>query len=338
VKPLSHALILEVRALSMHFRVKAGWVRAVDEVSFSLQRGQVLGIVGESGCGKTSAALSIVRLLPGNGCIRGGEVLFQGNDLTKINLAEMRRLRWKNISIIFQGSMNALSPVHRVADQLQAALLLHEPQVSKRAAGERVAHLFELVGVPTARLRDYPHQLSGGMRQRVMIAMALVCNPDLVIADEPTTALDVIIQRQVMETLRDLQQRLQQSMILITHDMAVVAEACHHVAVMYAGRVMEYGTARAVFYHAKNPYTIGLLRSYPSIRGEIQELISMPGDPPNLANLLPGCRFAERCPLADDRCSGQNPPVIEVEPDHWSRCWWGIDIDIDRLKQHWQEA
>ena len=305
--------LLDVRHLKMHFRLPGGWVRAVDDVSFSLDRGQTIGLVGESGCGKTSAALAVINLLPENGHIRGGEVLFDGRNIAVLTDEEMRSFRWRRIAIIFQGAMNALNPVYRVGDQLMDALMLHEKTLSRRQARERVAGLWAHVGLEPSRMDHYPHEYSGGMKQRAMIAMALLCNPDLIICDEPTTALDVVIQDQIIEKLKELQKEYRQGMVIISHDISVIAETCDKTAVMYGGKVVEYGQTAEIFRNPTHPYTIGLLRSFPSLHGALRELVTIPGEPPDLLAPPPGCRFAGRCPVAMEVCRRDpEPPARDI--------------------------
>jgi len=317
---VSGAPLLDVRGLRMHFRIGGGWVRAVDDVSFSIERAQTLGLVGESGCGKTSAALAVIRLLPENGHILGGQVLLDGIDVTRLLPHELRQLRWTRAAIIFQGAMNALNPVFRVGDQLMDALMLHRPDVTRRQARERVVSLFEQVGLQPARMVNYPHEFSGGMKQRAMIAMSLLLNPDLIIADEPTTALDVVIQDQIVEKLKELQLQHQQGMIVISHDISVVAETCDLIAVMYGGKIVEYGDIKSVFARPSHPYTIGLLRSFPSVRGELRDLVTIPGEPPDLVNPPPGCRFEPRCPVRAAICGREEPPQRMLDASHRVAC------------------
>src|SRR5467141_3535951 len=254
--------LLTVKGLKTHFTTEDGTVRAVDGVDFSLGEGESLGLAGESGCGKTTAALSIMRLLPANGKIVDGTIDYVGYDLAKVTEGQLRAIRWKHISIIFQGAMNALNPVKRIGDQIAEPIVIHD-KVDKEAAMKRVGELLELVGIHRERATEYPHEFSGGMRQRVMIAMALACRPKIIIADEPVTALDVMIQAQILELLTKLQKELDLSMILISHDLSVIAQTCNKVAIMYGGKIAEYGPAQEVFLDPQHPYTQGLLRSFP---------------------------------------------------------------------------
>ena len=281
-------------------------MRAVDDVSWKLEKGESLGLAGESGCGKTTTALSIIRLLPKNGRIIDGHIRYSGKDLATIKESELRRIRWKNIAIVFQGAMNALDPVKRISWQIAEAIALHDNMSFDEAQG-RVVELLELVGINPSRKDEYPHEFSGGMRQRVMIAMALACRPKIIIADEPVTALDVMIQAQILELLTKLQKELDLSMILISHDLSVIAQTCNNVAIMYGGKIAEYGPAEEVFLDPQHPYTQGLLRSFPDIYGPRDLPPWIPGQPPNLLAPPDGCRFHERCPLAFAECLVRDP-------------------------------
>ncbi len=299
--------LLDIRNLTTEFVTDDGAVlRAVEDVSFTLERGEALGIVGESGCGKTTAMLSLLRLLPHAGRIAGGQALFDGEDLFALSTEEFRERRWRDLAMVFQGAMNALNPVRTIGDQVREAILLHMPWPRQRVDA-RVSELLELVGIPAWRAAQYPHQYSGGMRQRAMIAMALACNPQLIVADEPTTALDVMIQAQIMELLDRLRRDLDLAMIIVTHDLGVVAEACQKVLVMYGGRVAEYGPVEQVFGSPRHPYTQRLLRAFPDLDNPQAELASIPGSPPRLSALPTGCRFHPRCPLAVERCVAETP-------------------------------
>jgi len=311
---------LSVRNLVTSFRTDAGVVRAVDGLSLDVERGSTLGIVGESGCGKTVASLSIMRLVPTpTETIESGEILYDGTDLQKISEREMRSLRGRKISMIFQEPMTSLNPVYTVGHQIVEVIKLHQ-KVSRGEARKRAIEMLRLVGMasPETRAETYPHQLSGGMRQRVMIAMALACEPELLIADEPTTALDVTIQAQILDLLRVLQQKMKMSIILITHDLGVVAEFAQKMVVMYAGRVVEQGSVREVFERPKHPYTEGLLRSIPPlgssrVRGAGRtRLPAIPGAPLDLLRLMPGCRFESRCSYAEARCRQDEPGLDPI--------------------------
>lgn len=304
--------LLVVEDLRTEFTLDGATVHAVDGVSFRLDQGEALGIAGESGCGKTTTALSLVRILPGNARIVGGSVRYFGIDLVRKNADQLRRYRWREISIVFQGAMNALNPVQRLRDQI-AEPLTERLGLSDRAAAKRAGDLLELVGIPRKRGSAYPHELSGGMRQRAMIAMALACDPAIVIGDEPTTALDVMVQAQILELLEDLRHKLGLSLILITHDLSVIAETCDRVLVMYAGRVAEEGPVDEVFRRPRHPYTQKLLSSFPNIRTDRRTLDVIPGSPPDLRMPPPGCRFAPRCSFAMAVCSEVVPPEVAFD-------------------------
>ena len=314
--------LLEVRGLRTHFASERGEVRAVDGVDFRLERGRTLGIVGESGCGKSVTALSIMGLIPQPpGRIAGGEVLFDGEDLLKQSPARLRDLRGDKLAMIFQEPMTSLNPAFRVGDQIAEALMRHR-KMGKNEAHEKTVEMLRRVRIPSPeqRARDYPHQLSGGMRQRVMIAMALACNPQLLIADEPTTALDVTIQAQILELMRTLRAELGTSIILITHDLGVVAELADEVMVMYAGQVVERCEAQRLFVEPQHPYTIGLLGSIPRLHLEQERLAAIEGVVPDAAAFPEGCRFHPRCPFAIDRCRKENPALREITPNHFAAC------------------
>jgi peptide/nickel transport system ATP-binding protein len=306
------APLLVVDDLRTHFALESGSVKAVDGVSFTLDYGEALGIAGESGCGKTTTALSLVRLLPSNATIVGGSVRLMGIDLVPKSDNALRRYRWREISMVFQGAMNALNPVQRVRDQIAEPIEQRLGQ-SPAAARKRAGELLELVGIPRQRGRAYPHELSGGMRQRAMIAMALACDPAIVIGDEPTTALDVMVQAQILELLEDLRHKLGLSLILITHDLSVIAETCDRVLIMYAGRVAEEGPVGEVFHRPRHPYTQKLLAAFPNIAADRRSLEVIPGSPPDLRNPPPGCRFAPRCPAVMPICSEVVPPELTFE-------------------------
>jgi len=295
-------------------------VHAVDGVSFDLDEGEALGLAGESGCGKTTTALAMMRLLPYNGRIISGSIVFRGRDLVKASDIRIRKIRWKEISIIFQGAMNSLNPVRNIGQQIAEPIVLHE-KVEEDEAMKRVGELLELVGINRERRRDFPHEFSGGMRQRVMIAMALACNPKLVIADEPVTALDVMIQAQILELLERLRKELHLSMILISHDLSVMAETCEKVAIMYGGKMMEVGKTVDVFTDPKHPYTQGLVAAFPDIRGQRTMPASIPGDVPSLINPPTGCVFHPRCKFAFDRCIAAEPGLAEVTPGRRAACF-----------------
>jgi len=313
--------LLEVRDLCMVFPTEAGDARAVDGVSFTLDRGRVLGLVGESGCGKSVTALSLMRLVPPPGRIAGGQVIFEGRDLLTLSEREMRAIRGARMAMIFQEPMTALNPVLTVGGQVAEAVTLHRP-VSRREAWERAAGLLAEVGIPDAerRAHDYPHQLSGGMRQRVMIAMAIACDPQLLLADEPTTALDVTIQADILALLRTLRERHGMAVLLITHDLGVVAEHADEVAIMYAGRIVEHAAVDELFTRPGHPYTQALLRSMPVLGLRRERLHTIAGQVPSLARLPSGCAFRDRCPLAIEACAAGVPPLEEHVPGHRVAC------------------
>jgi len=312
--------LLEVEDLRTYYITRAGPVRAVDGISFFVEKGEVFGLAGESGCGKTTAGLSILRLLPRYGKIVDGKIIFDGVNILELSEHEFRRrYRWKRISMVFQGAMNALNPVFRVGDQIAEAIMLHE-NVTKEEAMERVRELFEKVGIEPSRVTNYPHEFSGGMKQRAMIALALACNPELVIADEPTTALDVVIQGQILDLMKKLRDEFNLSVILITHDLSVIAEMCDRVAIMYAGKLVECADVRTVFKEPAHPYTQGLISAIPSITGPKTKLRSIPGVPPDLLNPPKGCRFHPRCPYATSRCREEEPAYVEISSGHWVAC------------------
>ncbi len=312
-------VLLDVQDLKIEFRTARGPVRAVDGVSFGLAQRGSLGLVGESGCGKSTTGFGILRLLPDNGRITQGRVLFEGVDLVSLPEPELRRTRWNRISMIFQNAMSALNPVMRIGDQIVDALRLHRP-LSRHEALDRAAAAFAQVGLTPSRLSQYPHEFSGGMKQRVMIAMALVCDPQVVIADEPTTALDVVAQRQVLQLLEDLKERFNLTLILISHDISAVGEVCAQVGVMYAGQMVELGTKQQVLHDYGHPYTRALVKSLPSLYTPVHQLISLPGAPPDLINPPLGCRFAPRCSHSQPLCTAEAPPLVPLGSGHMVRC------------------
>ena len=302
------APILSVRDLSIEFDTPAGPLRAVDAVSFDLRRGETLGLVGESGCGKTTTVLGVLRLLPPGGRIVSGQVWFDGEDLLGLGGSALRTFRWTRLSLVFQGAMNAMNPVRTIGDQIAEAVRLHAPNTSRAEADQRVAELLERVGIGRNRAGDYPHTYSGGMRQRAMIALALACDPDVIVADEPTTALDVMIQAQILELLGGIARDLGMGIILVTHDLGVVAQTCDRVVVMYGGSVAEENDAATLFASPQHPYTQQLLQSFPDLAHPDRPLRGIPGAPPRLDDMPPGCRFAPRCPHVFDRCRVERPP------------------------------
>ena len=311
--------LLEVRDLVVEFAVAGGYVRAVDGLSFDVDTGEAVGLVGESGCGKTTTALAINRLLPENGRIASGSVRFGGEELTELEDGVFRTRRWKDMSIIFQGAMNALNPVRRVGDQVMEPILDHD-RIGRDAAWTRVGELFELVGINPSRRRDYPHQFSGGMRQRVMIAMALANRPRLVIGDEPTTALDVMVQAQILVLLERLRDELGLALVLITHDLSVVAETCDRAVVMYAGQLAEDAPVKVLHPYPLHPYSARLIGSVPDINGERRLPEGIPGQPPDIDAPPPGCRFHPRCPLAMAQCATDQPPTRTFPPHRRVAC------------------
>jgi len=307
--------LLELRGLRTYFYSDEGEARAVDGVDYAILESQTLGVVGESGCGKSVTALSIMQLVPNPpGKTVGGEILFKGQDLLKMTDAEMQRIRGNEISMIFQEPMTALNPVYTVGNQIMETVRLHE-KADKETARARAIEMLELVGIPSPdqRVDEYPHQLSGGMRQRVMIAMAMACSPSLLIADEPTTALDVTIQAQILDLIRGLQEREKMGVLLITHDLGVVAETAHHVAVMYAGKVVEYAPVEELFGRPRHPYTIGLFHSLPDLAKAGERLSTIPGIVPSAFHFPSGCRFRTRCPIATSKCAESEPPLAPLE-------------------------
>ena len=311
--------LLEIKNLTLHYGTTKGMVQAVDKVSLSLDRGESMGLVGESGCGKSSVAMAIMRLMPPNAMIIGGEILFKGENILLKEDEEIRKIRWKEISMVFQAAMNALNPVISVGDQIIEAIQVHN-EMPESEAWEQVEELYRLVGLDPGRGKSYPHEYSGGMKQRAIIAMSLACSPDLIIADEPTTALDVIMQDQIIQEIVALQDRLDMAMIYISHDISVIAETCCKTGVMYAGKIVEYADTDSLFYDTLHPYTRALLSSYPSIRGEVKRLNPIPGEPPNLLDPPKGCRFYPRCPERDGICMNQEPEYLEVKEDHFVAC------------------
>lgn len=318
--------LLRIRDLHTYFFLDEGVLKAVDGVDLDLREGETLGIVGESGCGKSVTALSILQLIPSPpGKIAKGEIYFEGTDLLALSEAEMRKIRGRSISMIFQEPMTCLNPVFQVGDQISEILRLHEG-VSRKEAWERSIEMLRIVGIPSPerRVKEYPHHLSGGMRQRAMIAMAMACSPKLMIADEPTTALDVTIQAQILELMTHLKQEKAMSLILITHNLGVIAETVQNVMVMYAGRIFEYADVRSIFVNPKHPYTQGLLNSIPRVDRDDtkkERLEAIPGLVPSLLDLPEGCKFLERCKYAFHPCAREEPPLAENDSGHFVRCW-----------------
>lgn len=323
--------LLRVHNLETTFFTDDGAVPAVDGISFTLREREILGIVGESGSGKSVTSLSIMGLIPSPpGKITNGEIHFGGKDLTKLKEKEMRKIRGNDIAMIFQEPMTSLNPLFTIGQQLNEAILLHNKGWSKKQATARAIEMMKLVGLPRAEqlIKEYPHQLSGGMRQRVMIAMALVCDPKILIADEPTTALDVTIQAQILALMRDLNERLNTAVILITHDLGVVAETCERVIVMYGGQVVEEGPVKEIFESPQHPYTKGLIQSVPDMRYKKERLYSIPGNVPKPGSIKQGCRFAARCEYAFERCTKENPPIYYTNDHHISRCFLAEEKEV----------
>ncbi|WP_227380281.1 ABC transporter ATP-binding protein [Haladaptatus halobius] len=335
------APLLEAEDLVVTYTTSSGELTAVDEINFIVDEDEIFGLVGESGCGKSTVAQAILSLLPNNGSVSAGSVRFRGVELTDLSKREMDALRWEHLSLISQGAMNALNPVHRISSQIIEAIQAHR-DVSDTTARERVAELFEIVGLDPDRMEDYPHQFSGGMKQRAYIAMSLALDPDLIIADEPTTALDVIVQDQILKRLKELRDELGISVIIISHDISVIAETCNRLGVMYSGKIMEYGDLKEIFASPFNPYTLGLQNAFPTLRGKQQELISIPGSPPDIANLPHGCRFLQRCPFAVNECAEKHPPLYEVSDDQYSACYRHDEIENlrreSKRRETWQHA
>jgi peptide/nickel transport system ATP-binding protein len=321
--------LLEVAGLVMRYQTEKGEVSAVEDVSFTLHQGESLGLVGESGCGKTSVAVSLLRLAADNARYHGGEIRLNGKNLLPLTDEEMRRHRWKDISMVFQGAMNSWNPVYRVGDQIREAMDIHiRPRLTEAEARARMIKLFELVGLNPAMLDRYPHEFSGGMRQRAVIAMALSCDPQLIIADEPTTALDVIVQDQILKELKKIQEQLGMSLIYISHDIAVIAEVTDTIGVMYAGKLVEYGPTLEVFHRPRHPYAFLLLSSTPSITGPRRKLAPLEGEPPNLLDPPTGCRFHPRCPFATEVCVSEEPPLGTIDDGHKVACWHWKEVPI----------
>ncbi len=331
--------VLQVEDLSLRYQTRQGEVQAVEGVSFELAQGQSLGLVGESGCGKTSVATSLMRLLPENARLARGRVRLSGTDLTELDEEEMRTYRWRRIAMVFQAAMNSLDPVHRVGQQIIEAIEAHDMETTVADARERVARLFRMVGLDPQLMDRYPHEFSGGMRQRAVIAMALSCDPDLIIADEPTTALDVIVQDRILRELKLVQQELRMGMIYISHDIGVVAEVTDRIGVMYAGRLVELGDTAEVFRSPMHPYTAALMSSFPSVHGERLPLVGLAGEPPNLIDPPTGCPFHPRCQYADDVCRSEFPARMSLG-EHWAACWHPLDVaplTENRQKQDFQD-
>ncbi|WP_017381154.1 ABC transporter ATP-binding protein [Paenisporosarcina sp. TG-14] len=323
--------ILQVKGLQTTFFTDDGEIPAVDNIDFTVHEGEVLGIVGESGCGKSVTSLSIMGLVPSPpGKITGGEILFEDKDLSKLSDKEMRKVRGNDVAMIFQEPMTSLNPLFTIGSQLMEAIVIHKKDWSKKQSRNRAIEMLTLVGLPRAdeMMKEYPHQLSGGMRQRVMIAMALVCDPKVLIADEPTTALDVTIQAQILALMKDLNDRLNTAVLLITHDLGVVAQICERVVVMYAGKIVEEGPVQTIFKNPQHPYTKGLLQSVPDMRFKKDRLYSIPGSVPKPGSIKTGCRFAARCEFAFDKCLTENPELYQTSSVQKTRCFLYEDQEV----------
>jgi peptide/nickel transport system ATP-binding protein len=318
--------LLEVEDLEVYYDTEEGPAQAVDGISFSLEEGENLGVVGESGCGKTTLAKALIGILPDNGYVNGGRIDFKGEDLTQATPKRRRELKWEEISMIAQSAMNSLDPVYTIREQIVEAIEAHRRKMSRKESNQIVDEMFELVGLDPDRANDYPHQFSGGMRQRAMIAMSLALEPSLILADEPTTALDVIMQDQILKRISEIQDQINSSMLVITHDVSVVAETCDRVIVMYAGKIAEEGPVEDIFGKPYHPYTIGLKRAFPNIQKRNQDLMSIAGYPPELIDPPEGCRFAERCPMATEQCEHEQPPAMQMG-DLRTYCHYADEID-----------
>ncbi len=316
------SILLEVAGIKTSFLTTRGYLPAIEDVSFTLEKGEVLGIVGESGCGKSVTSLSVMQLLAANGKIQEGSIRFDGRELVGLPDSEMRKIRGNDIGVIFQEPMTSLNPVHKIGRQIGESLMMHKG-MNRSQAREKSIELLKSVGIPRAEqiVDEYPHRLSGGMRQRVMIAIAMSCDPKLLIADEPTTALDVTIQAQILDLMRKIRSERDAAILLITHDLGVVAEMCDRVVVMYAGKVVEQGTVIEIFRKPSHPYTIGLMKSVPKLEERQERLPSIPGNVPSLELMPKGCRFASRCAFAFEKCVQEEPMLFPVEGQHAARCW-----------------
>lgn len=323
---MSEQPLLSLQDLTMVYQTRQGPVSAIDGVSFDLRQGETMGLVGESGCGKTSIAMTLLKLIPDNAHILRGRILLDGQDLVPMGERQIQDVRWKRIAMVFQAAMNALDPVYRVGEQIIEAIERHEPQIKLSEARERVEYLFGLVGIDGGMIDRYPHEFSGGMRQRAVIAMALACMPSVIIADEPTTALDVIVQDQVLRELRNVQRTLNMSMIYISHDVAVIAEVSEKIGVMYAGRLAELARSNEIFKRPRHPYTAALMSAFPSILGPKLRLSGLGGEPPDLLYPPPGCRFHPRCPYASDICRAEAPPFSFIGQNHQVACWHPLEV------------
>jgi peptide/nickel transport system ATP-binding protein len=313
--------LLEVDSLTVDYRTRRGNIRAVNNLSFTLEKGETLGLVGESGSGKSTLGLSVIRLVPPPGVIVNGHIRIDGTDILSLSEEEMRSIRGKKVALVFQDPMTSLNPVKKVEAHFIELIRTHEPDVSEKEALERAEKALNDVGILPERINDYPHQFSGGMRQRIMIALAIALNPDLVIADEPTTALDVIVQAKILDLLKSLRDKYGMALTLITHDLSIVLERCDKIIVMYAGSIVEYASSVELHRNPRHPYTQGLLQSIPNIELAEQKLEAIPGSPPNLLNPPKGCRFWPRCSSSKKKCRVEEPPIVESSPGHFVRCF-----------------
>lgn len=333
--------LLEVKDLVVEYKTENGTLRAVDGISFTLERGESVGLVGESGCGKSTVAKALMRLLAKNGQISRGQLLFQGEDLVAKSMEQIRRHRLKDIAMVSQSAMNSLNPVYSVGNQIVEGLRAHT-RMTRRQAIQRAEEVFKMVGLEAKRLRSFPHQLSGGMKQRAIIAMALSLEPALIIADEPTTALDVVVQDKILHRIVEIQKHINSSMVFITHDISVVSEICETIIVMYGGKIMEKASIDSFFRAPGHPYSLGLQNAFPSIGEMSEHLISIPGSPPNLMETQTGCRFKERCPFVRPRCMTEAPELTEYQENHLVACHFSADVqtfrDAAKLPETWQRV
>jgi len=313
--------LLEIENLHIHYKTRIGNVKAVSGVSFSIAKGQTLGLAGESGCGKTTIGNAILRILPSEGKIAKGTIKLAGIDLTKLNEEEMRKVRGKDVSMIFQGAMNAFNPVRTIESQLAEPLRIHRKDIRKKEAIRQARGLLTKVGIDPSLGRSYPHELSGGMKQRAYIAMALILQPKLIIADEPTTALDVIIQAQVLKLLKEMIREFSLTMLIISHDLSVLAENCDRIAIIYAGQLVEIANVEDIFTSARHPYTRGLISSIPKFGGDRELISALKGSPPTLLNPPRGCRFSSRCPISEEKCEFEPPELVKINNDHKVACY-----------------
>lgn len=325
--------LLEIDDLKMYYRSEDGYVQAADEINLTVDRGETVGLVGESGSGKTTIARSIIRLLPDNAEIIDGSINFDGTEITELSERDLRKqIRWREVSMIPQNAMNAFDPVYTVGQQIVQAIRYHEDGVSKADAKDRAKELFDKLGIDPARVDDYPHQFSGGMAQRAMIALALCLNPSMILADEPTTALDVVIQDRILETIREMQEEIDSAMLLITHDISVVSETSDRIAVCYGGRIVEQADAETIINNPRHPYTLGLRNAFPDIAADDEELISIPGTPPELVDPGEGCRFAPRCPFAEEECWDVTPEPQTFDDGHVVECHRADEAEFMRTE------